>query len=49
MRNKRKVPYEDAKLEILLLNSMDIITTSGPMAGGTNPDNDDNWDPEGWV
>lgn len=49
MRNERKVPYEEAKLKILLLNSLDIITTSGPMAGNTDTSKDDNWDTEGWT
>jgi len=49
MRNERKVPYEEAKLEVLLLSSCDIITSSGPMAGGTGTGKDENWDPEGWV
>ena len=50
MRIEGKVPYEEARLEILLLCSGDIITTSsGPMAGGTDTDNDRNWDGDGWT
>lgn len=33
-----KVPYEEAKLEIVLIDALDIITTSVTMGDGENMD-----------
>ncbi len=43
MKENRKVPYEEAKLEIVLIDAADVITTSFAY------EDDPNSDPNGWA
>lgn len=43
MKENRKVPYEEAKLEIVLIDAQDVITTSVAY------EDDPNADPNGWA
>ena len=44
MDEKRKALYEEARLEILLLDLADVITTSTTMG-----DDDENFDDKAWT
>ena len=44
MKENRKVPYEEAKLEVVLIDAQDVITTSSFTYEG-----DPNADPNGWC
>lgn len=44
MKENRKVPYEEAKLEVVLIDAQDVITTSSFAY-----EDDPNADPNGWC
>ena len=48
MKTVLKERYDKAELEVIKLDSMDVITTSDPEAGGGGNIDDDGWTSTSW-